>query len=201
MTNRQKTMTNAVKSAAAVILFSVALSGCSKQSPVVADATEKADDGKLENIISIDFSKKAYTYTLAEVAKGIQFDYTITVGKVIDGVMPIPQDDGSASGPGPSGLFPFEKISGNSQSYSLRDIGLAPPHETPARTIKQGKYRSSFEWDGRNWTGPSDFDNPKGDPFPPGNYKLEVRIVGDVESPKGRVRYEISKSVPVKLLP
>ena len=59
----------------------------------------------------------------------------------------------------------------------------------------------SFEWDGRNWTGPSDFDNPKGDPFPPGSYTLTVRIVGKIETTDGKKPYDVANSVEVKLAP
>jgi hypothetical protein len=193
-------MTIALRSAAAVIVFSFTLSGCSKQTPDAA-APERPNDGTVESIISIKFSKKAYTFTLAEVAKGIRIDYTISIKQDIDGVAPRPQDDGSASGSGPSGLYPFEEISGNGHSYSLRDIGLAPPHDLPPRTIKKGKHSLSFEWDGRNWTGPSDFNNPKGDPFPSGSYTLTVRIVGKMEDTDGTNPYDVASSVEVMLVP
>ncbi|MCA9018589.1 MAG: hypothetical protein KDA74_00470 [Planctomycetaceae bacterium] len=155
----------------------------------------------MDRIISIEFPKQAYRFSLGEVANGVTIDYTIRVKQDIDNVIPRPQDDGSASGPGPGGLFPFEKISGNGQSYSLRDIGLGPEIEKPARTIKKGIFAASFEWDGRNWTGPSDFDNPKGDPFPPGNYTLTVRIVGEVVTKEGKQPYEVANSVEVNLVP
>ncbi len=76
----------------------------------------------------------------------------------------------------------------------------SPPHENPARTIEKGVYPLSFEWAGRNWTGPSDFDNPKGHLFPPGSYILSVRIVGQMETADGRKPYDIAKSVAVELV-
>jgi hypothetical protein len=62
-----------------------------------------------------------------------------------------------------------------------------------------GTYGLSFEWDGRNWTGPSDYGHPKGTPFPPGGYTLLVRLAGRVKTPSGEEPYEIKQSVQVTL--
>ncbi|MFH1301448.1 MAG: hypothetical protein ABIK07_10335 [Planctomycetota bacterium] len=194
-------MTISLRGAAVMIVLTVAVSCCSKLTPDTVDSTEVASNGTMESIISIEFPSMAYRFSLAEVTNGITIDYTIRVKQDIYEVIPCPQDNGSVSGPGPSGLFPFEKISGNGQSYSLRDIGLGPQEEKPARTIKHGVYAASFEWDGRNWIGSSDFDNPKGDPFPPGSYTLTVRIVGEVATKDGKKPYDIANSVEVILVP
>jgi hypothetical protein len=69
---------------------------------------------------------------------------------------------------GPSGLHPRARISGQDQLYCLMDYGLGAPPEEVVKTLKKGTYVHSFEWDGRNWTGPSDFNNPKGKAFPAG---------------------------------
>ncbi|QDT90402.1 hypothetical protein Pan161_20530 [Gimesia algae] len=183
------------------IVLAIVVSGCSRQSADTFDLPETARKGTIENIISIEFPKKPYRFSLAKIANGVTIDYTIRVKQDIDNVIPRPQDDGAAAGPGPSGLFPFEIISGNGQSYSLRDIGLGPPNEKPARTIKNGVYSASFEWDGRNWNGPSDFDPPKGDPFPPGSYTLTVSIVGEVRTEEGKKPYDISNNIEVILVP
>jgi len=63
--------------------------------------------------VSIVFPKDEYTFRLAEVAKGVKFDYEIIVKQGFDRVVPSPQDTGSAQGPGPSGLHPFEAVFGN----------------------------------------------------------------------------------------
>jgi hypothetical protein len=156
---------------------------------------------KIEDIVSIEFAKDEYTFALDEVSKGVQFDYKIVVGKDVPNVVSLPQDVGRADGAGPSGLFPFEEVSGNGQSYSLRDVGLAPPTIDATRTIKKGTHPLSFVWDGRNWNGPSDFCPPKGDPFPPGDYSLGVRLVGNIKSADETRRYEIVKNVKVTIEP
>lgn len=186
---------------AAIIVLTVAVSGCSKKISDSTDSPQTARNGTLDSIISIEFPEKAYRFTLAEVANGVTIDYSIRVKQNISNVIPRPQDDGSCGGLGPSGLFPFEKISGNGQSYSLQDIGLCPQEEKPARTIQSGVYAASFQWDGRNWWGPSDFDNPKGDPFPPGSYTLTVRIVGEVVTKGRKQPYDIANSIKVNLVP
>lgn len=163
--------------------------------------TKQIISNKIEDVVSIEFALDEYEFTLDEISKGVRFDYKIVVGKDVPNVVSLPQDIGGADGAGPSGLFPFEEISGNGQSYSLHDVGLGPgPDETP-RTIKKGTHPISFDWDGRNWNGPSDFCPPKGDPFPPGTYSLQVRLVGNIKSADETRRYEIAKSVKVTLKP
>jgi hypothetical protein len=76
--------------------------------------------------IQIRFPEQRLRFALAEVAQGVTFKYEIVVSQDIEDVTPEAQDTGRAAGPGPSGLYPFESISGNGQSYSLHDIGLGP---------------------------------------------------------------------------
>lgn len=175
------------------------LVGCGNEQPDVGDSIERESDVTLSDAITIEFSKKACTLTVAEAAKGVQFDYIINVKKELANVAAKPQDIGAASAPGPSGLFPFEAISGGGHSYSLSDIGLGPPDQPKARTIRKGRYPFSLKWDGRNWSGPSDFDNPKGKPFPPGVYKVSVKIIGDVISAEGKQPYAVTGSAVVTL--
>jgi hypothetical protein len=147
-------------------------------SRAVTVVKEKSSAGNnIENVVSIQFPKDEYEFTLAEVAKGVRFEYRIVVRRDLDGVIPKARDVGGAAGPGPSGVHPFEEISGNGQSYSLRDLGLGWDDDRP-RLIGKGTHVLSFDWDGKNRGGPSDTDNPKGSPFPPGTYTLRVRLAG-----------------------
>ena len=59
----------------------------------------------------------------------------------------------------------FEQLAGNGQSYCLCDTGLCGPASLPPVTLRAGNYAGAFSWDGKNWNGPSDTDNPKGAPF------------------------------------
>jgi hypothetical protein len=154
-----------------------------------------------ENFVSIEFPKAKYEFTLAEVAKGVKFEYEIVVASDLKSVIPIPQDDGQAAGGGPSGLKPFEQLWGNCQSYALRDIGLAPEIRYDPISIRRGRYACSFEWHGKNWDGPSDTSTRQGPPFPPGSYTLTVRLLGYIDAADGRKLYQLSRSVPVVLKP
>lgn len=156
---------------------------------------------RIEDLVSLQFPNDEYVFTLAEVAEGVRFEYRIVVRRDLDGVIPQAQDMGMAAGPGPSGLCPFEKISGDRQSHSVADIGLGPPPNNSPRKIEKGTHLLSFEWDGKNWAGPSDTSNPKGPPFPPGIYQLTVRLTGEVLTSEGRRRYEISRSASIRLVP
>jgi hypothetical protein len=170
-------------------------------SRAVTVTKEKLPAGnKIEDVVSIQFPREEFVFTLAEVAKGVRFEYRIVVRRDLDGVIPKAQDTGGAAGPGTSGLYPFEKISGNGQSYSLRDLGLGWDDDRP-RLIGQGTHVLSFDWDGKNWGGPSDTDNPRGPPFPAGEYILDVRLAGQVQMPDGRRPYDISRSASIRLVP
>jgi hypothetical protein len=46
------------------------------------------------------------------------------------------------------------------------------------RTFPESAESGAKVWDGRNWFGPSDTFSPEGDPFPAGDYSLDVTIDG-----------------------
>jgi hypothetical protein len=150
------------------------------------------------DVVKIEFPKDGYSYTLAEAAKGIKIQYKIIVEQDYEGVIPLRSAPSFREPPGPSGLHPREQVSGNDQVYCLRDFGLAAPPEEVAKTLKKGTYLHSFEWDGRNWSGPSDFGNPKGKPFPAGTYDVTVTLRGKLAD-KGKTPYEITRKVKLVL--
>ena len=152
----------------------------------------------VERAIAIQFPQDEYELTLAEVAGGVAFEYRILVREGIDNIVPQPQDTGGSEGPGPSGMYPFEEISGNGQSYSLLDLGLGCGAFPPQR-LESGSHMISFDWDGRNWGGPSDTDMPKGAPFPPGEYTLTVSVAGLLILEGGAQPYKVSGSATVRL--
>jgi hypothetical protein len=157
------------------------------------------DPKKLEQVVHIEFVKPEYVYTTAEVAKGIKIEYRITVDQDVSNLIPLPHGPSSATPPGPSGLYPLERIAGNSQNYCLLDFGLGAPPQDIVRPVKKGTYTHSFTWDGRNWGGPSDTGLPKGPPFPPGEYTLSVTLHGKLKTATGLQPYTISKSVKLVL--
>jgi len=149
--------------------------------------------------VKIEFPEGGYAFTPAEAARGITVRYKIVVARDCEGVVPLPGGPSFREPPGPSGLRPREQVSGNGQLYCLLDFGLAPPPKEVVRTVKKGAYAHSFEWDGRNWTGPSDFGNPKGKPFPAGTYDVTVTLRGKLVSGAGKVPYEITGKAKVVL--
>lgn len=166
----------------------------------VVKKARPVQSGGIEESVTIRIPNDVYEFTLEEAAAGVWFDYDVVVMRHLKGVIPVPQDAGMASGPGQSGLMPFEEIVGNGQSYSLQDIGLGKPDLEPRR-VKKGTFPLSFGWDGRNWSGPSDTNMPKGDPFPPGKYTLRISLKGEVETPEGRKPYRIIETATVVLTP
>lgn len=156
---------------------------------------------KLDDAVTIEFPKDGYAFTLAEAAKGVKFDYKIVVSEDVAGVVAMPFGPSFHEPAGPSGLHPRERIAGDGQVYCLMDFGLAPPREAkgPGKTLKKGTYAHAFDWDGRNWTGPSDFGNPKGKAFPAGTYDVSVTIHGKLVTEKGLVPYEVTRKAKLVL--
>lgn len=149
--------------------------------------------------VKIEFPKDGYTFTVAEAAKGVKFEYKIVVSEDRAGVVALPFGPSFNEPAGPSGLHPREAISGNNQRYCLEDYGLAFPPKGKAATLKKGEYKHAFEWDGLNWSGPSDFGAKKGKAFPAGTYDVTVTIHGELETAKGRVPYSLTEKTKLVL--
>jgi hypothetical protein len=138
--------------------------------------------------VHIVFHVPQCVFTLAQVAAGVSFAFDLVVEQDVPGFTP---DSPYWYGSDAANLVLGERVFGGSQSYCLCDKGLpypecplddggvVPPDGGPQGacapvTIPAGVYHETFAWDGRNWTGPSDTDNPEGPPFPPADYELDV---------------------------
>jgi hypothetical protein len=153
-------------------------------------------------------------FTLAEARAGIAIPYDVVIDQDVPGfsaLHPYPY------GANVSALSVSEELRGGTQSYCLCDQGLPyascpepdggivhPQGGGPCDpvTLKKGVYPQVFAWDGVNWTGPSDTSNPKGPPFPPGDYTLTISsapgtIAGDAST--GPV--QASTKLLVRLVP
>jgi hypothetical protein len=87
------------------------------------------------------------------------------------------------------------------RTYCLCDTGRCGLGDSPVDLVA-GVYEESFEWDGREWSGPSDTQNPKGDPFPPGTYQIRVTAAGTHRDDGGsEVPWEVVGTVAVHLVP
>lgn len=124
--------------------------------------------------VSLHFPDQPCTLTLAQ-AKSHSFPWTLVVdeapGKLAHTTLH------NCQGLRESGFHPREKLHGNQQRYELADSGRCRDPELFSSPV-QGTFAESFDWDGVNWTGPSDFGNPKGKLFPPGTYTFLVEMRG-----------------------
>lgn len=145
------------------------------------------------NGVSIEFAADRCTWTLAEAAAGIEIPYTIRIVEE-QTIMPTSQQNG-CDVPGPSGLRQQERVHGGDHLYCLCDVGLCMADNISVSLVP-GDYEFAVVWDGVNWTGPSDFGNPKGEPFPPGIYNVEVRAIGTVDGDE----YEVTGVLPLSLV-
>lgn len=135
------------------------------------------------------------SFTLAEVKAGVEFEYQVVVTADLMGVTT--ESINTCDQPGPSGLFVSERIDGGDQAYCLCDQGKCPNPVEPPFVLKAGAYPDGLPWDGVNWNGPSDFNNPKGPPFPPGLYTVTARAIGQY----GGQAFEVIGELPITLTP
>ena len=152
--------------------------------------------------VSIAITATDCTFTLAEAAAGITIPYEVVVAGADTSVIPLPQDAGECGQPGPSGLILFERLAGSEQQYCICDTGLCQgPDMTPV-SLDDGTWPGAFEWDGKNWDGPSDTGNDKGPAFPPGTYTLTVNAKGQAVAPDdGTSPFEVRATAQIHLIP
>ncbi|MCZ6836227.1 MAG: hypothetical protein O7G85_10670 [Planctomycetota bacterium] len=151
---------------------------------------------KFEDYISIDFDQDEYTFTLEEVSQGVRLNYYIVVSEDVLEVVPL--HSGCYRWGGPSGLFPIGQIVGQGQSYRNTGSGLCPPADRTPRVIAQSDYPHFFDWNGRNWDGPTDYYTGAIWPlFPPGTYDFQIKFRGMCNQRP----YEIEKTAKVTLTP
>lgn len=129
--------------------------------------------------VFVEFPATTCSWTVEEAAAGIEIPYLMVVDQQ-HVVVPLFQQNG-CDDPGPSRLAPLERLLGMEQSYCICDVGLCQDNND-AVDVVPGSYEHVFTWDGVNWNGPSDTGNPKGEPFPPGIYTLEVSALGVTET-------------------
>ena len=197
-----------------LVLFGLVLTACSGS--VAAD--EPSTDGGVDagpfdcnaqqssNApgIAIRFtSPTSCTFTLAQAAAGISIPYAVVIDRDMKPVIltPDPLDQSRRDTPNASGLATFEIVRGGDQKYCLCDTGLPSTPDRTERELKAGTFPLAFAWDGVNWNGPSDTSNPKGKPFPPGVYTLEVHAAGEAPAPGGSSPFQVKATINVRIVP
>ena len=150
--------------------------------------------------VSILFPEQDCVFTLAEAAAGLEFSYEVVIDAPLADVTPFHSDAGGCDSPGPSGLITFFTIAGGDENYCLCDQGLCPGTvETIA--LAPGTFPDTIAWTGVNWGGPSDTNNPKGPPFPPGNYLVTIIAQGTV-GPEGEAQpFQVQATLAITLVP
>ncbi|MBN1421573.1 MAG: hypothetical protein JXP34_22560 [Planctomycetes bacterium] len=151
--------------------------------------------------VRFDLTGNACAISLADAAEGATFLYRTIIESDIAGTIAESLDGGGCDAPDRSGLAVLETIEGEGQSYCLCDVGHCVPLVN-AVDLVAGTYEGEFDWDGRNWNGPSDTNNPEGPPFPAGRYRFTVRAAGTYPGGSGeRIPYEVSAWTEFVLVP
>ncbi|WP_437528758.1 hypothetical protein WME79_46420 [Sorangium sp. So ce726] len=96
--------------------------------------------------------------------------------------------------------FVSYKISGVSfganpqpQLYCLCDVGCCAPDEAVTVQVDATTATQTIRWSGRQWTGPSDTNNPEGAFFSKGSYNVEVTFDGQEQgSVTAKLPFEIA---------
>jgi hypothetical protein len=143
--------------------------------------------------VCIVFPPQKDSFTLAEAKAGIEFQYVLVVTADVPAVMTEPLE--TCDEPTAGGLYMLERVEGDGQAYCVCDNGLCMDPDDPPFTLKAGEYPATFAWDGVNWNGPSDTNNPKGPQFPPGTYTVEVVTHGTHEGQD----YEVVGELPITI--
>lgn len=85
-------------------------------------------------------------------------------------------------------------IEGGAQHYCICDVGCCQPTTAHAAQLAAGNSSAEIDWPGRQWTGPSDTNQPYGDFFPVGHYTVDVTFaVPDVGS--------VTAKLPIDVVP
>lgn len=131
----------------------------------------------VEELVQVSFDEPVRcSWTLDEVAAGIEIPYTVTINQALSGT-PIPQDAGNCAQPDASGLIRFETIGDLDWRYGLFDLGLCSEDNPEPLSLVPGSYAHSFSWDGRAFAGESDTGQEPGEAFPAGSYTLQLDSV------------------------
>lgn len=67
---------------------------------------------------------------------------------------------------------------GESQDYCICDVGCCAPTQTATIQLDALESAATIDWQGREWSGPSDTGNPMGELFLPGRYDVVVTFEG-----------------------
>lgn len=151
--------------------------------------------------VSTELLPTRCTYTVEEAIAGIDVPYTVVVDSLVPGVLAKPVDIGGCWQPDTTGFETFVDVSGGGQHYCLCDIGLCRDPIALQHDLAAGCHTGTVHWEGVNWSGPSDTNNPKGAPFPPGDYVVKIRQTGWFLPDASVQTFEIDATITVTITP
>jgi hypothetical protein len=159
--------------------------------------------------VRLEFRTTKCTFSVTQAAAGISIPYDLVVDEDVPGYV----FAAFVSEPIVAGAPVSEVLAGGSQKYCICDnrfFPICPNADGGLRsgdaglcdpvTLRKGIYHRTFDWDGRNWTGPSDTFAPKGPPFPPGDYTLTIELKGQLEGDV-RANVDVVSQLRVHLIP
>jgi hypothetical protein len=148
--------------------------------------------------VSISIQSSRCVYHVGEQA---EFTYEVTTDGTVPAIdIAAGSGCGSCSKPSEDPLsFVSYQIGGAApggepQSYCLCDVGCCLPDEAATVQPKATTVSATIEWSGRNWSGPSDTNNPQGDFFLPGSYGVNVTF-------NGREQGSVKATLPIEIIP
>jgi hypothetical protein len=141
------------------------------------------------------------TYTVQEAVAGIDVPYTVVVNSRVPGVLAKPIDVGGCWQPDATRFETFVDVTGGGQHYCRCDIGLCHDPIALQADLPAGCPTGTVHWEGVNWSGPSDTNNPKGAPFPPGDYVVKIRQTGWFLPDASSQTFEIDATITVTITP
>lgn len=162
--------------------------------------TSAVDESSTLPGVHIDLSGNPRRLALDQAAQGVTFRYTVVIERAA-AVELFAQTAGGCINQAEGAVGALERVHGNGQLYCLCDVGLCPG-ESWSVLLNPGRYEWTFEWNGLNWGGPSDYGAEFGPPFPPGKYSFEVESRGRYHDPDGvEVLFEVKARLEFELVP
>jgi hypothetical protein len=128
--------------------------------------------------VTVKVKNARCNFTLGEAEVGIHIDYEV----IIKSDLPILYTAGEVTGEHQAPLHLTSTLSGQGQRYCLCDTGPGVDSVVELR-VAAGTYPGSFDWNGRNFTGPSDTGRTPGPAFPVGDYVLALHGEGSHQKP------------------
>lgn len=140
------------------------------------------------------------TFTVQEATAGLDVPFTVVAERSIADVEPMVIGP-SCSTPDASGFQTLVSVTGNDQRYCPACDDHSCPDPFMSRlSLEVGCHQGSVHWEALNWSGPGAVGalNPKGAPFPPGDYVLSIHQMGGVGPERA---FEMTASMTVTLTP